>query len=243
MKKKDYLLLLNKVWRLYEKIKNSFGQKRIIMSKYDTKSFIRAVEQGDTEQVKSILARNPKAYNTRLFKETEALGRACAYGQTECARVLIEYGADVNRNKEAEWGPLHSACSNGQVACVQLLIDHGAHIDEVTDDFNGCDEQDKTALHIACKSFRASSTDLEACIRLLVKHGANINAQDAEGKTPLHYAYNSSRLIMVLLELGANPHIKDRMRQTVLDEALDTRYRRPNEYCIKLLREYKAQPK
>lgn len=206
----------------------------------EIKNFEQAVIRGDTEQVKTILAQNHKAFNTMLFKDTNALAVACGYGHTECAQVMIEHGAPVNRYPHHEFAPLHSACSHGHMACVQLLIDHGAHIDEVTDDFSGCDEQDKTALHVGCGA-HANGTSVEDCIRLLIKHGANINAQDASGKTPLHYAYLKPRLIVALLELGANPDIRDRMGDTVLDVAQDTRFRYPNEYCLKLLRQNIAQ--
>jgi ankyrin repeat protein len=211
------------------------------MSKSDYKNFEQAINQGDAENVESILSSNSKAYNKVLFKETDALGLACAYGHVECARVLIKYGAQVSRYDNAETSPLHSACAKGHVECVQLLIDHGAPIDEVTDDFDGCDKQDRTALHMACDSAYGNAGNIEKCIRLLINHGANINAQDASGETPLHYAYNSPRLIMTLLELGAKPDIKNRQGHTALDKARDDQYRRPNEYCIKLLSQHNVR--
>ena len=69
-------------------------------------------------------------------------------------------------------------------------------------------------------------------VSLLLQNGADINAQDDDGKTALHYAVSSSRvrselyeqeqvdLLDTLLTKGANPNIKDKNGNTVLAEAL-----------------------
>ncbi len=56
-----------------------------------------------------------------------------------------------------------------------------------------------TALH------HASNAEL---VRRLLAAGANINATDAMGETPLHWAcaYNDVELVRLLLSLGADPH-------------------------------------
>ncbi|MDX5436223.1 MAG: ankyrin repeat domain-containing protein [Pontibacter sp.] len=68
--------------------------------------------------------------------------------------------------------------------------------------------------------------------RLLLASGADVNAQDAQGKTALHYVVSSSRirsesyeleqvqLLDTLLTAGANPNIKDKDGNTVLAQAL-----------------------
>jgi len=66
----------------------------------------------------------------------------------------------------------------------------------------------------------------------LLKHGASVNAQDEDGKTPLHYLVSSSRiksegyeteqvlLLDTLLNNGADPNIQDKKGNTVLAQAL-----------------------
>lgn len=67
---------------------------------------------------------------------------------------------------------------------------------------------------------------------LLLKAGADVNAQDINGQTALHYVVSSSRirtelyeleqvqLLEILLKNGANPNIKDKAGNTVLAQAL-----------------------
>ncbi|AKD04492.1 ankyrin repeat domain-containing protein [Pontibacter korlensis] len=67
---------------------------------------------------------------------------------------------------------------------------------------------------------------------LLLNNGADVNAQDINGKTALHYVVSSSRirtefyeleqvqLLDTLLAHGANPNIKDKEGNTVLAQAL-----------------------
>lgn len=237
----------------------------------EIKKFQLALKHGDKQKIKDILSKNPSGYNASLLKETDALSTMCGKGDLEVVRLLIEYGAKVNRSENVEYGPFHMACSNGNIEIVKLLIDHGAHIDELDVDFFGCNNGGKTPLHYASNKeciqlllnhgAKINAKDDEGktplhyaydgdymrlneeCIRLLIKHGANINSQDIYGKTPLHYFYSKPDFVMVLLELGANPTIKDKNGRTALDEASDAlAYSRwdknGNLFCVDLLHEY-----
>lgn len=237
----------------------------------EIKNFELALKHGDSQKIKDILSKNPKGYNAFLLKETDALSVMCGKGDIEGVRILLAYGAKVIRNEEIEYGPFHMACSNGNIEIVKLLIDHGAIINELDVDFYGCDKGGKTPLHYASNKesiqlllnhgAKINAKDDEGktplhhaydgdrmrlneeCIRLLIRHSANINAQDIYGKTPLHYFYNKPEFVIVLLELGANPYIKDSRGRTALDEAIDalaySRWdRNGNLFCVDLLREY-----
>lgn len=68
-----------------------------------------------------------------------------------------------------------------------------------------------TALHLA-----ANNGDTETG-KLLIRYGANVNTQDYEGKTPLHYAIDTQiniEFVELLLNNGANPTIKDKHNKT-----------------------------
>jgi ankyrin repeat protein len=206
------------------------------MGKNSIDNILQACAEGNAELLENLLSSNPKAYNTVLFKQSDLLNIACSFGHVECAKALLALGATVNRNPNSNFAPLHCACNSGHPACAQLLIDHGAQVDEVTEDFEGCDQHGITPLHLACDHNGKNITGFEECIRLLVEKGANINAQDPFGKTPLHYAYNNPNLIMILLELGADITIRDSIGYTVL-ERIHERHKSLVEYYMKLLSE------
>ena len=137
---------------------------------------------------------------------------------------LIKNGADVNACTNDNCTPLMRASKKGLVNVVTLLIEHGANVELQ-------DENGKTALHHAvhscdvlsclirngadvnaCKSMNctplmiASSKGYMNAVTLLLECGANMDQQDKNGETALHYAVkgNSSEVAHKLLSLGAS---------------------------------------
>jgi ankyrin repeat protein len=56
-------------------------------------------------------------------------------------------------------------------------------------------------------------------VRALLKHGANMDAEDEEGKTPLHKATGNVELVRMLLEHSAdvNTRTKDSPTQLIME--------------------------
>ena len=65
--------------------------------------------------------------------------------------------------------------------------------------------------------------DYHAVIQLLLAAGANVNGRDNAGKTPLMSAF-TGEVTAWLLELGANPQLKDKRGKTALDWAKERRH-------------------
>lgn len=65
------------------------------------------------------------------------------HGHTECARYLLEQGADINCQDEDGHTPLIAAAKNGEIGVIELLIMHKA-------DLTLYDNNGNTALHLAC---------------------------------------------------------------------------------------------
>lgn len=139
----------------------------------EIKNFERALKHGDSQKIKEILSKNPKEYNALLFKETNALLIACGNGYFECVKLLIEFGAKINKTKYDECSPLHLACNaapwKDTEACIRLLVKHGANI-------NARDAHGKTPLHHAYENPKI--------LRVLLELGADTRIQNGRGHTP-----------------------------------------------------------
>ena len=98
---------------------------------------------------------------------------ACDRGNTEIAKLLIEYGADVNAIGIGT-SPLHWACHRGNTEMAKLLIEHGADVN--------ASEYGRTQLH------RAIDMCEREIVKLLIEYGADVNAKDESGWTPLDIA-------------------------------------------------------
>lgn len=123
------------------------------------------------------------------------LGWACKTGQTDVARLLLEFGADPSaRHAETGRTALHLAATSGRAATIQLLLDHGVDVEARMED----DEQ--TPLHLAATEGRI---DL---VTTLIENGANPNAKDWSDETPLYRAVlaRNATLARLLLTHGAD---------------------------------------
>ncbi|XP_074662229.1 protein phosphatase 1 regulatory subunit 27-like [Tubulanus polymorphus] len=49
-------------------------------------------------------------------------------------RLLVGHGADVNKQDEDTWSPLHAACAEGHIEIAKYLLKMGASKDSVTDE-------------------------------------------------------------------------------------------------------------
>jgi len=62
------------------------------------------------------------------------------------------------------------------------------------------------------------------CMRMLLEKGADVNAQNMQGSTALHWIAGSGRLqvIRFLMAMGADAWIRDDMGRTPIDRAIET---------------------
>ena len=94
-----------------------------------------------------------------------------------------------------------------EIVC-DLLLTNGA-------DINCIDNNEKTPLHRSVIAGKSSISEL------LLSHCAYVNAQDAHGNTPLHYASTlTPKLCALLLKCGADPNIKNSLKETPLFHAV-----------------------
>lgn len=134
-------------------------------------------------------------------------------GDIEAVRHLIQSGCDVNEVDEDGRTPLMDAILNCDCssAMVQLLLENGASV-------NVADKvQHWTSLHFASRDGKP------VLVSLLLKRGARVDAVDVYGNTPLLRALtahqNVAEVITLLLEAGANPHLRNKTGVSPLELA------------------------
>jgi tetratricopeptide (TPR) repeat protein len=131
--------------------------------------------------------------------------------------VLLEHGANINKENKDGWMPLHFAASNGEKDTVIALLEHGANI-------NKEDKDGWTSLHYALLDGNKDT------VIALLEHGANINQEDKDGWTPQHFQTRplstaslpemdkNAALLSFLSSLHPNDHIYPSLRGNVLWE-------------------------
>ena len=132
-----------------------------------------------------------------------ALQEACSLvdnrGALDCARLLIEAGADVNTTDKYMSTPLTFASMLQKgTPLVQMLIDAGANVNHSIAE--GCYFSGDTALH------SAAYYGIRETVTALLRAGAHVDAKSCTGKTALCYAALSKEhvIVMELMKWGAS---------------------------------------
>lgn len=185
-------------------------------------------------------------------------------GHTECIKLLLTAGADINRRGLGGRSVLHFAIgsSNGPLfsEILKILIDAGA-------DTNATDNDGWFPLHTAAAAGDEFSvrllislgTDIDPVdalgetpfhrcarnnhcniVRVLAGAGADINRQDGYGNTPLHYAAAnvSVKAMRIFLKAGSDLHIKNYDEKTALDLLKFNSIKKYDRYAGELCRLY-----
>ncbi|POI30516.1 hypothetical protein CIB84_005733, partial [Bambusicola thoracicus] len=113
--------------------------------------------------------------------------------------------------------PLHIAAICGQTPLVDLLVAKGAIV-------NATDYHGSTPLHLACQKGYQNVTCVKALVYYDV-HSCRLDIGNEKGDTPLHIAarWGYQGIIEVLLQNGANPNTQNRMKETSLQCALNSK--------------------
>jgi ankyrin repeat protein len=116
------------------------------------------------------------------------LHKAARGGHPEAVTLLLEHGAEVNRQDLTRATPLHRAAANGRPEVLAMLLERGAAL-------NPRDNRRATPLHHA-----AAAGKLEA-VRLLCEKGSAMAVRDMEGNTAADLAERSGHGgVVALLE-------------------------------------------
>jgi len=137
---------------------------------------------------------------------------AAVSGRLTVVKVLLRFGADVNAVSDSGSTPVRSACyivrpglNSSHMEIIRALVEAGANI-QLPNHFGG-----------TCLINSVQSPEL---VEYLITSGADVNAEDVQHKTALHYAVQEHRLetTKVLVNHGGDLFKKSKYG----DDALQT---------------------
>lgn len=102
---------------------------------------------------------------------------------------------------------LHESCIKEKVEASNILAKRGLNI-------NQKDIKGKTPFAITC-----ATKNIELFDKMAI-HNPDINTQDISGNTPLHKSIPSIAILDRLLDMGANPYLKNKLGMPVLHSAV-----------------------
>ncbi|MBI2996878.1 MAG: ankyrin repeat domain-containing protein [Deltaproteobacteria bacterium] len=143
-----------------------------------------AVNAGRLEQVKRLIASNPRLVNEEEVHGWTPLFLAAATGYTAMVEVLLNSGARIDAKDNDGDTALHEAAANARRPVVELLLARGANV-------NAANNSGMTPLHRVARDGHMS--DHKAVIDVLLANKANASARDKAGRTPLEVAIKEGR--------------------------------------------------
>ena len=126
--------------------------------------------EGGHDDVLRLLVRHKNSKGRTLLHEA-----ASERGGEDYARILLEYGADINAKDNTGRTALHWAVGRDDLRLTATLVSNGA-------DPNMMDDDGLTPLHYACSNLHTTSL-----ARTLLYAGADVNALDHDGWAPLDW--------------------------------------------------------
>lgn len=172
---------------------------------------MQAAQSKKVEAVRVLLDAGARI-DTRDKLNGTAMSMAATYGDPEIVLELIDAGGRVNEVQDLTgFTPLIWASIAGDPEVVPLLIDAGADIEH------------GDLLEGATPLIHAARTGKIDTVKYLMEAGADVNARDRNGKTPFLSAVNgassTSEKLAALVELGADPFLKDNRGLSAMDFA------------------------
>ena len=161
----------------------------LFLSGCATNALSIAVKNNDINQTQTLLAKGVDVN----AGEIPPLLEASLTGHIEIVRMLLEKGAQVDREDRQGVTPLYGAAGKGHVEVARLLIQRGADINHST-------KKGDTPL-----LFAAFANHIEI-VRMLLEKGACVDCENLQGATPLIWAAGKGyiELSQLLIQRGAD---------------------------------------
>jgi ankyrin repeat protein len=207
------------------------GAKANVRNNFGATPLGEAVKVANVELVKALLkaGADPNAANE---DGQTALMLAAKVGATDVAEALIRAGANVNAQEQFRGQTaLMWAAAQDEPDVVELLLEHGASTQvrmRVNDWGNQITSEPRAQYRPTgglTPLLYAARSGCERCVLAMLKAGADIDWPNPDGVTPLMSAIDNMNfdVAKLLLEKGANPHLRDWHGRSALYIAVDVR--------------------
>lgn len=212
-----------------QKIENSTSLSETTV-RYESGSLLNAVETKDLTQVKEIVSSENYQINEQNEKGETPLLIATHNNDVDIAKVLIDAGADVNKQDNIEDSAYLYAAAQGKTEILAYIIENTTPNQSIYNRFGG------NAIIPAAEKGHLDN------VKLLLQDGkVDINHQNNYGYTALIEAValrDGSKvyqeIVSELLKNGADKTLKDNSGRTAEDYASQLGY----ETILKLLQQY-----
>ncbi|QKX55818.1 uncharacterized protein TRUGW13939_02916 [Talaromyces rugulosus] len=194
---------------LEQSTKSSSKEMQKVISKDDNSTNAHnmldvAVLDGNIDMVSSLLNFGGNSNSTihKGGKHYTLLGYAAEQGEREIVSLLLDHGADIEKENKCGWRPVHLACYRGHARIAEILIEAGADVHVATVEWNEPHIRPQgiyqgtpwtgQPLHLAAMS------GLAGIVQLLLEQGVDIHAStgvdsgSSYGPTALHLALDTS---------------------------------------------------
>jgi ankyrin repeat protein len=167
---------------------------RLLLDRGAELDVFAAAMTGDAGRLLSLLKQDPSLAVTLSHDGWTALHLAAFFGHVDCARALLDGGANVHKRSTnaMQNAPLHAAAAGRHLEIARLLIEHDA-------DVNARQHGGWTALHAAAQSGNAELA------QVLIGAGADTNLRADNGQCAMDLAltHGHQQVVEILEHFGA----------------------------------------